>query len=127
VKWVKLARLKSGHTIFRGIAEVNDRVDVAGDVAIADRSGPVPDQTDDGILWLDPSRPMLISPTGVRLPVIVEHDGHKAWTHTTPADVPVIIDAMPNQWCAEYTLDVAALFKAFDALGRRNVKEVLSP
>lgn len=62
VKWARgeSVRLeKNGHRIFR-----EDRGEFAAPEtcrwAIADNSGATPDRTDDGILWLDFSRPLLV-------------------------------------------------------------------
>ena len=40
-----------GHSFYRD--------SITGKVSIKDMSGPTPDQTDDGVLWLDTSRPMV--------------------------------------------------------------------
>ena len=50
--WSKPVHLADGHRIFQ--ARYTDRW------AIADDSGSTPDQTDDGILWLDQTRPLKI-------------------------------------------------------------------
>lgn len=51
--WKKLAQpTPRGHRFFE---DKN-----TGRIAIADNSGPTPDRTDDGVLWLDSSRKMLV-------------------------------------------------------------------
>ena len=51
MEWTTLRwpREMQGHKFFLG---------KTGRIAIADWSGDTPEQTDDGVLWLDPSRPM---------------------------------------------------------------------
>lgn len=46
--WTKLFSIRGGHKYFRD--EITKRI------AVADNSGSTPDQTEDGVLWLDPSR-----------------------------------------------------------------------
>jgi len=46
-KWTKLFKAKGGHKYFRD--------EITGMIAIADDSGSTPDQTEDGVLWLDRS------------------------------------------------------------------------
>jgi hypothetical protein len=43
----------------------------AGMIAISDDSGPTPDQTDDGTLWLDTTKPIIASGTGFYIPLLV--------------------------------------------------------
>lgn len=65
--------LPSGHRIF----EAHAHQPVEGlPWAVADDSGGTPDQTQDGVLWLDRSRPLQISETFCTVPVISE-DGDK--------------------------------------------------
>ena len=52
-RWKPLGRLeKGGHRLFKDEA--------SGYVAIADNSGPTPDRTEDGILWLDERQELTI-------------------------------------------------------------------
>jgi len=57
--------------------------DQTGRIALADWSGDTPDQTDDGVLWLDPKRPIRITLEDERLyawiPLL---DLHGKQTHT---------------------------------------------
>lgn len=55
--------------------------------ALADNSGPTPDRTDDGVLWLDLGRPLYVDVNGkyskVSIPLRVERDGmreSRTWT-----------------------------------------------
>lgn len=48
--WVKELDIRNGHRFFRD--------QITGRVAVADRSGTLPQNTDDGVLWLDTSRDM---------------------------------------------------------------------
>lgn len=43
----------------------------AGMIAISDDSGPTPDKTEDGTLWLDTTRPIVASGTGFYIPLLV--------------------------------------------------------
>lgn len=43
----------------------------AGMIAISDDSGPTPDTTEDGTLWLDTTRPIVASGTGFYIPLLV--------------------------------------------------------
>lgn len=43
----------------------------SGMIAISDDSGPTPDQTDDGTLWLDTTKPITASGTGFYIPLLV--------------------------------------------------------
>lgn len=40
-------------------------------IALSDRSGPTPDKTDDGTLWLDTERLIIASGTGFYIPLLV--------------------------------------------------------
>jgi hypothetical protein len=44
---------------------------LAGMIAISDDSGPTPDKTEDGTLWLDTNRPIIASGTGFYIPLLV--------------------------------------------------------
>lgn len=43
----------------------------AGMIALSDDSGPTPDKTEDGTLWLDTTRPIIASGTGFYIPLLV--------------------------------------------------------
>lgn len=45
-------------------------------IAISDDSGPTPDTTEDGILWLDLNRPIIASGTGFYIPLIVPNSSN---------------------------------------------------
>lgn len=55
-EWRLIFKVRRCHKWFR-----DDRT---GRIAAADYSGDYPDDTDDGVLWLDTSRPVSISPDG---------------------------------------------------------------
>jgi len=63
--WEKVERLPDGHRIF-----------FAGDkIAIADNSGRTPELTDDGTLWMDFSRPLVVAGKFACIPIINEERG----------------------------------------------------
>lgn len=43
----------------------------AGMIALSDDSGPTPDKTEDGTLWLDTNRPIIASGTGFYIPLLI--------------------------------------------------------
>lgn len=95
--WKRIAKVKRGHAFFE---DVN-----TGRVAIADGSGSTPERTEDGILWLDPTRPLSISVGrsyfGVSYPVISERDGkpHHSGDGLHCLDwLRDNVDAEPWQW-----------------------------
>lgn len=69
-KWKKLFSIRGGHKYFRD--------EVTKMIALADNSGPTPDQTDDGVLWLDFQRCVTIYTdsshrTWISVPVLQEY------------------------------------------------------
>lgn len=52
-KWTKLFSMRGGHKYFRD--------EFTGKIGVADNSGPTPDRTDDGVLWLDFNRCVCIA------------------------------------------------------------------
>lgn len=78
VKWAHTLRLeKGGHRIF-----LEDREDATPPRwAIADNSGPTPERTDDGILWLDFSRALNVELgiCTVSIPVTADASGSAYW------------------------------------------------
>jgi hypothetical protein len=44
---------------------------VAGMIAVSDESGTTPDTTDDGILWVDTTKPIIASGTGFYIPLLI--------------------------------------------------------
>lgn len=50
--WELVYKCKGGHKFFKDLA--------SGRIAICDESGPTPDKTDDGVLWIDLTRPIII-------------------------------------------------------------------
>ena len=75
-KWTLKYVVPLGHHFF--LDEVSGRYSIADDGCIL-RGGEVgtPEHTDDGILWIDPTQPVLSDAAleGFRIPVIVEKTG----------------------------------------------------
>lgn len=63
-RWRKILDIRGGHRFFRD--------ESTGRYAVADRSGHIPERTDDGVLWLDFDRPLLVDDGRVMLPVLSE-------------------------------------------------------
>ena len=76
-KWEHGLKLEPrGHRIFRDARDDFKAPELRG-WAIADNSGNRPDTTDDGVLWLDMTRPIVVSVgeyAGASLPVRKERD-----------------------------------------------------
>lgn len=70
-KWKLIHQVPHGHRYYRD--------ESTGRVAVADDSGCRPDQTEDGVLWVDPSRSIRIADDGVLVP-IVSPAGRQFWT-----------------------------------------------
>jgi hypothetical protein len=51
-KWTRVLSIPNGHRYFRD--------ELSGRVSVCDDSGRKPDHTDDGVLWLDPRRPIVV-------------------------------------------------------------------
>lgn len=62
-KWTKIFSIRGGHKYFRD--------EITKMIAVADDSGSTPDQTDDGVLWLDMS--------GRRCVTIATDVNHRTW------------------------------------------------
>lgn len=72
-EWELITRCpRRGHKFFRHLP--------SGRIAVADYSGYTPDQTEDGILWLDHSRPATAYLDMVSVPVFSERTGERLWT-----------------------------------------------
>lgn len=72
-RWELVARCpERGHKFFRHVPD--------GRIAVADYSGYTPDQTEDGILWLDFGRPATADLKLVWVPVVSDRTGQKLWT-----------------------------------------------
>lgn len=101
-----------GHRIFR-----EDRGGFAAPEtlrwAIADNSGPRPDTTDDGVLWLDFSRPLRVGMDSCEIPSLVERDGLRE-THC-PCGVGAIATLREKfpRWALLPTRSVSDLLKLF--------------
>lgn len=102
-----------GHRIFR-----EDRGAFAAPEtlrwAIADNSGPRPDTTDDGILWLDFGRRLRIDSKTCGIPVRSERDPSCDYLHV-PAGVQsaVTLHAKFPNWGMEQSKDVMLLLQLF--------------
>ena len=76
-KWEQMLRLEpKGHRIFRDARDDFQAPELRR-WAIADNSGGQPDTTDDGVLWLDLTRPITVTVgeyAGAGLPVLKERD-----------------------------------------------------
>lgn len=70
--WRRVRALPDGHRLFK----LEDRDWI---IAIADESGETPDQTDDGVLWLDLHRPLVAGPKGCVIPLI-DANGSESFT-----------------------------------------------
>jgi hypothetical protein len=82
-EWTFLFRAPRGHQFFR---EEN-----TGLVAIADDSGNTPDQTDDGILYLDESRPIEANRHGFLVPLC--YRGKRSHTPASATEVKLICES----------------------------------
>jgi hypothetical protein len=81
MNWKLERRLKSTHRVF----SCQDDGPNFGRLAIADVSGSRPDNTDDGVLWLDPTRPLRLRPDLLTVPVEGESGG-SLWVGVEPPD-----------------------------------------
>lgn len=73
--WRHVRGLPDGHRLFK----LEDRDWI---IAIADESGATPDQTDDGVLWLDMHRPLEAGPSGHCLIPLIDAKGGESSTAT---------------------------------------------
>lgn len=91
-----LFRAPGGHGYWRD----NGTIDPKGKVAISDDSGATPNETEDGILWLDQNRPILASGTGFYIPLIVPNSSNHykrngdTFTHTiaSPQEARMLVE-----------------------------------
>lgn len=74
-QWRLIHSFKGEHKLFADDSQ-------GGRIAVADRSGYFPDQTEDGILWLDTTRSVEIGLTRAEIPLI-RRNGDKSWTIMT--------------------------------------------
>lgn len=73
-KWKFMCRLEpKGHRLF--LSELSHRV------AVADNSGASPEQTEDGVLWFDPTRPIDVGKNDCAVPLL-DDAGRKSHTAT---------------------------------------------
>jgi hypothetical protein len=84
-KWTLIKRLKSGHRVFR-----SDSGRGTGRLAIADQSGDVPHECDDGVLWLDCERPLKLGLRELVVPVR-DRSEHEYVTVADPHDAAALV------------------------------------
>jgi len=78
-EWELVVRCpRRGHKFFRHLP--------TGRLAVADYSGYTPDQTEDGILWVDGDRSATAYLDYVRIPVVSERSGQKLWVFDPVAE-----------------------------------------
>lgn len=76
VRWKKIRDFKKEHKFFREWS--------TGRIAIADRSGFWPEETDDGVLFLDLSRKIKLTREGLAWVPLVNQDGDELSTIAGP-------------------------------------------
>lgn len=118
-KWEHAFKLEpKGHRIFRD-ARNDFRAPELRDWAIADDSGSYPHSTDDGVLWLDPTRPIRVSVgsrqlrAGASLPVRKESDPDCSdYRVTVGVEAFLTIRKTFPAWAVELAGDAATLLAA---------------
>lgn len=85
-KWQLVLRIKGGHRYFT----VSD---YGGMVACADASGTYPEQTEDGILWLDRSRPIVLGDDNSATIPLKRPDGEECATGEYNQDAILVANA----------------------------------
>ena len=101
-KWEMGHRLEpDGHRVFRDARDAFKAPELRA-WALADNSGATPDQTDDGVLWLDMSRSLVVSVEGrfskVSIPLRVERDGMRESYTGTGIEGLVTLRKLFPQW-----------------------------
>lgn len=81
-QWEFLFRAPRGHQFFRE--------EQTGLIAVADDSGNTPDSTDDGILYLDSTRPIKVDTHGFLVPLC--YKGKRTCTPASAAEVKMICE-----------------------------------
>lgn len=61
-KWTKVHSTHDGHTFWRD--------ENTGRISVKDQSGPTPESTDDGVLWVDFNRPFRLGQKYVTIPLL---------------------------------------------------------
>lgn len=93
-KWGGAYPLPSGHRLFYDTSGGGSRA------AIADESGKLPQDTDDGILWIDTSRPIDCGRNEILLPVIADGTNEE---RLTVIDAPTMLDLSSQfRWTIVY-------------------------
>jgi hypothetical protein len=101
-KWEKGQWLEPrGHRVFRD-ARDDFKAPEQRAWAIADNSGPTPDQTDDGVLWLDMGRPLHVAIEGefgkVSIPLRNQRDGMRETRTSTGIEGLVVLRKLFPYW-----------------------------
>jgi hypothetical protein len=114
-KWDNEIKLEpKGHRIFRDARDDFKAPELRG-WAIADNSGGRPHTTEDGVLWLDFSRPVVVSVgqyAGATLPVRKERDGGDGYTVMVGIDALLTIRQRFPAWKITLSKDAATLVAA---------------
>ena len=100
--WHKIIGFNDGHRYFER-TQGKDR----GRIGIGDQSGFFPDETDDGVLWLDQERPIVISMKSrnyCSIP-LVDPNGGKCSTVTNPYEALRVAETFQMQVvCGPYII-----------------------
>lgn len=77
--WKLVLKVKGGHRYFEDTTSAVDK-DLIGRIAVADASGATPELTDDGVLWLDRTRPIRLGGEESAHIPLLRDTGEKAGT-----------------------------------------------
>jgi hypothetical protein len=66
---------------------------VGARIAVADRSGPTPETTDDGLLFLDTMRPVTFGSRECLVPLVAP-DGETSWTPCSPYEAWQVVHVL---------------------------------
>ena len=77
--WTPLFATPNGHKFFTA------RFPQEGRIAVADQSGLFPEHTDDGVLWVDTTKPLAASDEYFSIP-LVDEDGNESRTFATATE-----------------------------------------
>jgi len=107
MKWTAVKRLKSEHRIFAS----------DGRFALCDQSGANPEESDDGILWLDPIRPLKLGLTYLTIPLLRPAHGTEVPCVATalPADLIPLLHILPR-WLVQVGDDARLLHDLVDVM-----------
>jgi hypothetical protein len=105
IHWSYLYRLESGHRVF--LAPDGRR-------AVADNSGRTPEQTDNGTLWFDKRRAILLGTSTASVPVRTDK-GATGVIRVTPRDVALLFQ--DADWRVEPTNELGETIDVLRAVG----------